>query len=138
MTRTVGLTIPTIFLRLRPPICSSIGRTSSEAAIGKTIVSSSIIDRVEAKLDRKLVETAVGFTGSSKAGTGGCSDSPCEESAGASFLKRDGPGLMNSIRMAWGDGAARLARILDALAVVASQSVFVTSTPNSACLTTSG
>ena len=61
-----------------------------DAAIGKTIVSSSIIDRVARKLDRKLVETPVGFKwfveglGSGSFGFAG------EESAGASFLKRDG------------------------------------------------
>ena len=61
-----------------------------DAAIGKTIVSSSIIDRVAKKLNRKLVETPVGFKwfvdglGSGAFGFAG------EESAGASFLKRDG------------------------------------------------
>ena len=61
-----------------------------DAAIGKTIVSSSIIDRVAKKIGRKLVETPVGFKwfvdglGSGAFGFAG------EESAGASFLKRDG------------------------------------------------
>ncbi len=61
-----------------------------DAAIGKTVVSSSIIDRVARKLNRKLVETPVGFKwfveglGSGSFGFAG------EESAGASFLKRDG------------------------------------------------
>ena len=63
---------------------------SGDAAIGKTIVSSSIIDRVAKKLGRKLAETPVGFKwfvdglGSGGFGFAG------EESAGASFLKRDG------------------------------------------------
>jgi phosphoglucomutase len=63
---------------------------SRSAAIGKTVVSSSIIDRVAKKLDRKLVETPVGFKwfvdglGNGSFGFAG------EESAGASFLKRDG------------------------------------------------
>jgi phosphoglucomutase len=62
----------------------------SDAAIGKTVVSSSIIDRVARKLNRKLVEVPVGFKwfvdglGSGSFGFAG------EESAGASFLKRDG------------------------------------------------
>ena len=62
----------------------------ADAAIGKTVVSSSIIDRVARKLNRKLVETPVGFKwfveglGSGSFGFAG------EESAGASFLKRDG------------------------------------------------
>ena len=49
---------------------------SSSAAVGKTMVSSSIINRVVANLGRKLIEGSVGFGG--------------EESAGASFLKFDG------------------------------------------------
>jgi len=61
-----------------------------EAAIGKTIVSSSIIDRVAKKLDRKLVETPVGFKWFVDGlGTGGFGFAG-EESAGASFLRRDG------------------------------------------------
>jgi phosphoglucomutase len=62
----------------------------SSCAIGKTIVSSGIIDRVAAKLDRKLVEVPVGF----KWFVDGFIDSSLgfagEESAGASFLRRDG------------------------------------------------
>ena len=63
---------------------------SAETAVGKTLVSSSMIDRVVAALGRRLVEVPVGFkwfvdglvTGT--LGFGG------EESAGASFLRRDG------------------------------------------------
>ncbi len=63
---------------------------SSQSAVGKTIVSSQMIDRVTAKLDRKLYEVPVGFKWfvdgllGSTLGFGG------EESAGASFLRRDG------------------------------------------------
>ena len=60
------------------------------AAVGKTLVSSSLIDRVVASLGRKLQEVPVGF----KWFSGGLLDgSICfggEESAGASFLSRDG------------------------------------------------
>jgi len=60
------------------------------AAVGKTLVSSSMIDRVTAKLGRKLAEVPVGF----KWFVPGLFDgSVCfggEESAGASFLRRDG------------------------------------------------
>jgi phosphoglucomutase len=60
------------------------------AGIGKTLVSSSMIDRVVASLGRKLVEVPVGF----KWFVPGLADgSICfggEESAGASFLRRDG------------------------------------------------
>ncbi len=60
------------------------------ARIGKTLVSSSMIDRVAEDLDRPLVEVPVGFKwfvpglGDGSFGFGG------EESAGASFLRRDG------------------------------------------------
>jgi phosphoglucomutase len=60
------------------------------AAIGKTLVSSSIIDRVGARLGRRVVEVPVGF----KWFVGGLLDGSLgfggEESAGASFLRRDG------------------------------------------------
>jgi phosphoglucomutase len=63
---------------------------SKSAAVGKTLVSSSMIDRVVQKLGRKLCEVPVGF----KWFTPGLFDgSICfggEESAGASFLRRDG------------------------------------------------
>ena len=62
----------------------------ADAAIGKTVVSSSIIDRVAGKLKRKLVETPVGFKWFVEGlGSGGFGFAG-EESAGASFLKRDG------------------------------------------------
>ena len=61
-----------------------------DAAIGKTVVTSSIIDRVARKLNRKLVETPVGFKWFVEGlGSGGFGFAG-EESAGASFLKRDG------------------------------------------------
>src|SRR6201995_1617954 len=63
-----------------------------DAAIGKTVVSSSIIDRVARKLNRKLVEKPVGFKWFVEGlGSGGFGFAG-EESAGAPFLKRDGTG----------------------------------------------
>ncbi|WP_454624940.1 phosphoglucomutase (alpha-D-glucose-1,6-bisphosphate-dependent) [Bradyrhizobium cenepequi] len=62
----------------------------ANAAIGKTIVSSSIIDRVAKKLSRKLVETPVGFKWFVEGLGTGAFGFAGEESAGASFLKRDG------------------------------------------------
>jgi phosphoglucomutase len=60
------------------------------AAVGKTLVSSSMIDRVVAKLGRRLYEVPVGF----KWFVAGLLDGSCcfggEESAGASFLRHDG------------------------------------------------
>ncbi len=62
----------------------------SDAAIGKTLVSSSLIDRIARYLDRRLSEVPVGF----KWFVDGLIDGSCgfggEESAGASFLRRDG------------------------------------------------
>ena len=63
---------------------------SKQAAIGKTIVSSSIIDRVALRLKRKLVETPVGFKWFVEGLGSGAFGFAGEESAGASFLKRDG------------------------------------------------
>jgi phosphoglucomutase len=63
---------------------------SKDAAIGKTIVSSSIIDRVAKKMNRRLVETPVGFKWFVEGLGSGAFGFAGEESAGASFLKRDG------------------------------------------------
>ncbi len=61
-----------------------------EVTVGKTLVSSSMIDRVVKKLGRELCEVPVGF----KWFVPGLVDGSCcfggEESAGASFLRRDG------------------------------------------------
>jgi phosphoglucomutase len=63
---------------------------SADAAVGKTLVSSGMIDRVVQKLGRRLSEVPVGF----KWFVAGLFDGSCcfggEESAGASFLRRDG------------------------------------------------
>src|SRR6266404_155438 len=59
-------------------------------AVGKTIVSSAIIDRVTAKLGRQLVETPVGFKWFVDGLIGGSFGFAGEESAGASFVRRDG------------------------------------------------
>jgi phosphoglucomutase len=63
---------------------------SKDGAVGKTIVSSAIIDRVAAKLGRKLVETPVGFKWFVDGLIGGSFGFAGEESAGASFVRRDG------------------------------------------------
>ena len=61
-----------------------------EAGIGKTLVSSSLIDRVAATLGRKLVEVPVGFKWFVSGLLDGSLGFGGEESAGASFLRRDG------------------------------------------------
>ena len=62
----------------------------THAPVGKTLVSSALIDRVVAELGRELLEVPVGF----KWFAPGLYDGSCcfggEESAGASFLRRDG------------------------------------------------
>jgi len=63
---------------------------NADAAIGKTIVSSAIIDRVAGKLGRKVVETPVGFKWFVDGLVSGAFGFAGEESAGASFLRRDG------------------------------------------------
>jgi phosphoglucomutase len=63
---------------------------SKASAVGKTIVSSAIIDRVAAKLGRKLVETPVGFKWFVDGLIGGSFGFAGEESAGASFVRRNG------------------------------------------------
>jgi phosphoglucomutase len=65
-------------------------RWSPDAAIGKTLVSSSMIDRVVKKLGRKLCETPVGFKWFAPGLFDGSFGFGGEESAGASFLRRDG------------------------------------------------
>ena len=91
VTRSSGLMNPNHFLAASIAyLFTHRPQWRQDAAVGKTIVSSSIIDRVANKLKRKVVETPVGFKwfveglGSGDFGFAG------EESAGASFLKRDG------------------------------------------------
>ena len=62
----------------------------ASAAVGKTLVSSGMIDRVVAKLGRKLAEVPVGFKWFADGLFTGSYCFGGEESAGASFLKRDG------------------------------------------------
>lgn len=59
-------------------------------AVGKTLVSSSMIDRVAAKLARRLVEVPVGFKWFVEGLIDGSLGFGGEESAGATFLRRDG------------------------------------------------
>lgn len=61
-----------------------------QAAIGKTIVSTRMIDRIAAKLGRKLVEMPVGFKWFADGLFDGTLGFGGEESAGASFLRQDG------------------------------------------------
>ncbi|WP_405988649.1 phosphoglucomutase (alpha-D-glucose-1,6-bisphosphate-dependent) [Streptomyces sp. NBC_00986] len=62
----------------------------TDAGVGKTLVSSSMIDRVAADLGRRLVEVPVGFKWFVDGLVDGSLGFGGEESAGASFLRRDG------------------------------------------------
>ncbi|WP_037606009.1 phosphoglucomutase (alpha-D-glucose-1,6-bisphosphate-dependent) [Streptacidiphilus rugosus] len=66
------------------------GAWPARAGVGKTLVSSSMIDRVAADLGRELVEVPVGFKWFVDGLVGGSLGFGGEESAGASFLRRDG------------------------------------------------
>ena len=91
VTRSSGLMNPNHYLAVA--ISYLYGHRpdwSSSCAVGKTIVSSGIIDRVAAKLGRKLVEVPVGFKWFVDGLIDGSLGFAGEESAGASFLRRDG------------------------------------------------
>ncbi|HEX5829239.1 MAG TPA: phosphoglucomutase (alpha-D-glucose-1,6-bisphosphate-dependent) [Candidatus Limnocylindrales bacterium] len=62
----------------------------ADVAVGKTLVSSSVIDRVVASLGRRLLEVPVGFKWFVDGLVDGSVGFGGEESAGASFLRRDG------------------------------------------------
>jgi len=91
VTRSAGLLPPNHYLSVailylfqhRP-------KWSTSAAIGKTVVSSQMIDRVTAKLGRKLYEVPVGFKWFVDGLLDGSLGFGGEESAGAAFLRMDG------------------------------------------------
>jgi len=91
VTKSVGLLPPNHYLA----VCihylfSNRPEWKNHISVGKTIVSSSIIDRVTAKLGRKLYEVPVGFKWFVKGLLSGALGFGGEESAGASFLRRNG------------------------------------------------
>ena len=91
VTRSSGLLPPNHYLA----VCVNylFGNRSGwrkDAAVGKTVVSSSMIDRVAAKLGRKVYEVPVGFKWFVEGLLRGSLGFGGEESAGASFLCRDG------------------------------------------------
>jgi phosphoglucomutase len=71
-------------------LCTNRRRWRGDSAIGKTVVSSGMIDRIAASQDRKLFEVPVGFKWFSDGLLDGALCFGGEESAGASFLRRDG------------------------------------------------
>ena len=91
VTRSVGLMNPNHYLSVAISyLFANRDGWRPDAAIGKTLVSSSMIDRVAASLDRKLAEVPVGFKWFVDGLIDGSLGFGGEESAGASFLRKDG------------------------------------------------
>jgi phosphoglucomutase len=91
VTPSGGLMNPNAFLAASIAyLCANRPEWSVDSAFGKTAVSSGMIDRVTAKMGRKLVEVPVGFKWFSQGLIDGTLAFGGEESAGASFLRRDG------------------------------------------------
>ncbi|HEY9513451.1 MAG TPA: alpha-D-glucose phosphate-specific phosphoglucomutase, partial [Rhodanobacter sp.] len=91
VTRSSGLLEPNHYLSvLINYLFQHRPQWSADAAVGKTVVSTALIDRVAKRLGRKLYETPVGFKWFSAGLFDGSLGFGCEESAGASLLRRDG------------------------------------------------
>jgi phosphoglucomutase len=91
VSRSAGLLNPNHYLAVAIDYLFTYRtRWPATAGIGKTVVSSSMIDRVAARLGRPLVEVPVGFKWFVDGLVSGALGFGGEESAGASFLKSDG------------------------------------------------
>ncbi|MCC6850167.1 MAG: alpha-D-glucose phosphate-specific phosphoglucomutase [Deltaproteobacteria bacterium] len=91
VTRSRGLLEPNQYLAVAIAyLFANRPAWPATAAVGKTVVSSSLIDRVAARLGRRLVEVPVGFKWFVDGLVGGTIGFGGEESAGASFLRTDG------------------------------------------------
>ena len=91
VTRSGGLMPPNHYLSvLIDYLFQHRPQWSPQAGVGKTVVSTALIDRVAKRLGRKLLEVPVGFKWFSQGLFDGSLGFGCEESAGASLLRRDG------------------------------------------------
>ncbi|MEO6239034.1 MAG: phosphoglucomutase (alpha-D-glucose-1,6-bisphosphate-dependent) [Vicinamibacterales bacterium] len=91
VTRSSGLMEPNHYLAvLIDYLVQHRPQWGPQAAIGKTVVSTAMIDRVVKRLGRQLYEVPVGFKWFSAGLLDGSLGFGGEESAGASFLRRDG------------------------------------------------
>ena len=92
VTPDAGLMNPNHYLAAAISYLYNVARPGwpADTAIGKTLVSSSLIDRVADKLGRRLLEVPVGFKWFVPGLVDGSVGFGGEESAGASFLRRDG------------------------------------------------
>ena len=91
VTRSAGLMNPNHYLAVAISyLFQNRPGWRADAAVGKTLVSSSMIDRVAAHLGRRLAEVPVGFKFFVEGLLDGSFGFGGEESAGASFLRREG------------------------------------------------
>ena len=91
VTPTGGLMTPNSYLAVSIDyLFQNRPEWRADAAVGKTVVSSGMIDRVAARLGRRLYEVPVGFKYFADGLFDGSLGFGGEESAGASFLRRDG------------------------------------------------
>src|SRR5499426_902519 len=91
VSRSHGLLVPNHYLAVAISyLFSNRPQWSPSVAVGKTLVSSSMIDRVVKRLGRRLVEVPVGFKWFVDGLIDGSLGFGGEESSGATFLRRDG------------------------------------------------
>jgi phosphoglucomutase len=91
VTRSAGLLPPNHYLAVAIDyIFRHRPKWSGKAAVGKTVVSTQMIDRVVARLGRRLYEVPVGFKWYAEGLLNGLLGFGGEESAGATFLRLDG------------------------------------------------
>jgi phosphoglucomutase len=91
VTRAAGLMQPNHYLAAAIRyLCTHRPQWRADSAVGKTVVSSSMIDRVAGKAGRRLLEVPVGFKWFVNGLLDGSVAFCGEESAGASFLRHDG------------------------------------------------
>lgn len=91
VTPTGGLLAPNNYLAVAIDyLFQNRPQWRADAAVGKTVVSSGLIDRVTARLGRRLYEVPVGFKFFADGLFDGSLGFGGEESAGASFLRKDG------------------------------------------------
>ena len=91
VTPTAGLLAPNHYLSVAIDyLFQHRPQWGRQAAVGKTVVSTALIDRLTARLGRKLYEVPAGFKWFAAGLRDGSLGFAGEESAGASFLRRDG------------------------------------------------
>ena len=91
VARSAGLMLPNHYLSVASAfLFGHRPQWPRNAKLGKTVVSTSLLDRVARRTGRELYETPVGFKWFADGLFDGSLGFGCEESAGASFLRRDG------------------------------------------------